>query len=135
MTSRLHPPRGDEGAISNPLAVRANVRDARSYFERLNGAAPPVLCIVDVYLPDGENGIDFLRWLRAQPEPFGSLFVMVYTVSADTKHAAEAERLGDVRLVRKPVTEDTLTHAVLALGFVITNTSPALGAERRIEPR
>jgi DNA-binding NarL/FixJ family response regulator len=80
--------------ISNPLAVRTNVSAARSYFEHLRGRDRPALCIVDVYLPNGESGIDFLRWLRAQPEPIGSLPLMIYTVSAGGAHAAEAERLG-----------------------------------------
>jgi len=121
--------------ISNPLAVRTSVSHARSYFERLDGSTAPALCIVDVYLPDGESGIDFLRWLRAQPAPIGSLPVMVYTVSMDAAHVTEAERLGGVRFVRKPVTEGTLTHAVLALGFVITSTTAERGAERRIARR
>jgi CheY-like chemotaxis protein len=121
--------------ISNPLEIRSTVSDARAYFEQLDGKPKPALCIVDVYLPNGETGLDFLAWLRRRPSPLNSVPALMYTVSNDKVHAANAANLGSVLFVRKPVTEETLTDAVLRLGFVITNTAFGSGPTRVIEPR
>jgi CheY-like chemotaxis protein len=88
-----------------------------------------------MYLPNGETGLDFLAWLRRQPSPLNTVPAVMYTVSTDKVHAARAANLGSVLFVRKPVTEETLTDAVLRLGFVITNTAHGSGPTRVIEPR
>src|SRR5215217_5373296 len=53
--------------ITNPLMVFETVEQAR---QGVGGfqmhVHNPVLLILDLYLPGGESGLDFLRWLRKQ---------------------------------------------------------------------
>jgi CheY-like chemotaxis protein len=121
--------------IDNPLEVRATVADARNYFTSLDGTYHPALCLLDIYLPDGETGLDFLAWLRRQPPPIRELPVMIFSVSTDEAHRMSATALRSVIFLTKPVTEAALTDAVLALGFVITTNVSGGRARRIIEPR
>ena len=121
--------------IVNPLVIKATAAEARAYVQSLHHDVLPVLCVVDVYLPNGESGLDFLAWLRRQPPPLGELPSMIFTVSNSPTHKVEASALRSVLFLSKPATEETFTNAVLALGFVITSTAVGGGTRRLIERR
>jgi CheY-like chemotaxis protein len=125
----------EKASIKNPLVVCNKAAKARDQLTRMPPGDYPVLVIVDIFLPGKESGLDFLSWLRAQPSPLGDTAAMIYSISAQSKHAAVAEALGSVVFLRKPVTEDALANAAQALGFVITTTRAAGRTERVITPR
>ena len=124
-----------QAKIANPLVVHSRAADARAYLQQLDASGLPVLCIVDVYLPNGESGLEFLSWLRRQAPPLGDLPAMMFTVSTSPSHKMEASALRSVIFLSKPATEDMLTNAVLALGFVITTTASGAGTRRVVDRR
>jgi DNA-binding response OmpR family regulator len=106
--------------IVNPVIEFSTARSARRHFADPS-AESPVLVISDVNLPGGETGIDFLRWLRKQRSPLESTPAMMLTGSEREDDRSEAESLGSIYFLRKPVTEERLTTAVQSLGFVISS--------------
>ena len=53
--------------IANQLVVCTTAQEAREYLLS-SGNEPPGLAIVDIYLPNGESGLDFLRWRSSNEE-------------------------------------------------------------------
>jgi CheY-like chemotaxis protein len=125
----------EKAGIANPLVVRTRVHEAREYLEGVAPAMLPALCIVDLHLPNGETGLDFVKWLRRRPSPLADLPVMIFTVSASPKHKRDASDLRAVTFLTKPITEKTLTDAAQALGFVITSNVAGMHPRRVIERR
>jgi CheY-like chemotaxis protein len=113
-----------EGAkIENPLVVCASADEAREALRRHQRSAAPVLFILDVNLVGGETGVDFLEWLRRQPEPLGSTPAMMLSGSERPDDRAMAQRLGATRFLQKPVMAEKLAEAVQALGFVVVTSA------------
>jgi CheY-like chemotaxis protein len=125
----------EKASIKNPLVVCKTGAAAREQLERMRRTEYPALVIVDIFLPGKESGLDFLKWLRRQPPPVGDIAAMIYSVSTEAKHSEEAQALGSIVFLRKPVTEKALADAAQALGFVIVTTRKVGGMERVIAPR
>jgi DNA-binding NarL/FixJ family response regulator len=119
--------------IKNPLMTCRTPAGARKQLAKMGAGELPILLICDIFLPGRENGIDFLRWLRVQPPPLGTMPAMVYSVSDRPEHADEARALGSIVFLRKPVTEETLAVAVQSLGFVVAAASGEAKMERVIQ--
>ena len=113
----------EKGRIRNPLITCPTANGARKRLARMQRDELPILAIVDIFLPGRENGLDFLRWLRSQPEPLGATPAMIYTASTQSEHVDEAGQIGSVVFLRKPVSEETLSSAVQSLGFVVATTA------------
>lgn len=109
--------------IVNPLLVFGSATEARRHLDASGPEEHPVLFILDVQLDNNESGIDFLRWLRAQPAPLADAPAMIVSASDDPADRKDSDLLGAAHFLRKPVTEEALTHAVQALGFVLVVTS------------
>jgi CheY-like chemotaxis protein len=109
----------DGARIVNPLVQFQTASDARRHFETVGAKEPPALCILDANLAAGESGIDFLSWLRRQSAPLSTTPVMMLTGSSSPQDREQAELLGAVHFLRKPVDEGKLTAAVQSLGFVV----------------
>jgi CheY-like chemotaxis protein len=124
----------EKSRIVNRLVVCQTAKRAKSYLEQANGDYP-ALALVDVHLPNGESGIDFLRWLRKQPAPLGILPVIVFTISQADQRRAEAVALKWAIYLQKPATEQGVANAVQTLGFVVTTTVAGGLTQRVIEPR
>lgn len=120
--------------IANPLVVFGMASQARQHFADTR-ADLPALFIVDVNLAGGENGIDFLRWVRQQQPPLSTTPAMMLTGSTRPEDQNEAERLGSVHFLIKPVTGDTVTSAVQSLGFVVAALGSDFTMQRTIERR
>ena len=120
--------------IVNPLLCFKTASEAREHFATSRAFALPALFVVDVNLAGGENGIEFLRWLRQQPGPLGSTPSMMLTGSRRPTDRQQAEALGSTHFLYKPVTEETLTLAMQSLGFLIVSLT-GLTTERTIERR
>lgn len=121
--------------ISNALITVTSAAEARAALlspprDRLQ----PVLFILDVELPGGESGVDFLRWLRRQDEPLASTPAMMLTGTGRASHDA-SRALGSHFYLEKPVSPEQLANAVQALGFVVLTTADSGGAVRIIERR
>jgi DNA-binding response OmpR family regulator len=112
--------------IANPIVAFASATQARSYLGDARSMARPAIVILDVALAGGETGLAFLRWLRAKPLPLGTVPAMMLTASASAADRDEAEMLGSIYFLHKPVTAATLTAAVESLGCAITNRSGVL---------
>ena len=120
--------------IANEVVVVTTAQEAKNYLLSRSDHAPG-LAVIDLYLPNGESGLDFLRWLRSRPEAFAAMPAMVFTQSGSHTHKAEAENLGSLRFVTKPVNEASLSEAVQSLGFVVMTTTDGGRLRRVIEPR
>jgi DNA-binding response OmpR family regulator len=120
--------------IVNPVISFTAAKQARRHFVETAAFEMPALFVLDVNLAGGETGIAFLRWLRKQRSPFGSTPTMMLTGSDSPKDRAEAELLGSIYFLHKPVSEDTLIAAVQSLGFLLTRL-PGPSLERAIERR
>ena len=120
--------------IVNPILGFATATQARQHFAESGAFTPPALFVMDVSLAGRETGIEFLRWLRQQRTPLGSTPTMMLTGSDRLADRAEAERLGSIAFLTKPVSEDTLIAAVRSLGFLL-NAMPGRTPERTIERR
>jgi CheY-like chemotaxis protein len=124
----------DQAHIVNPLLRFATTGEVRRHFDETATFAIPALFVIDVRLPGGETGLDLLRWLRQQPLPLGSTPTMMLSGSRRSADHDEAELLGSMLYLHKPVTEEALTAAVQSLGFVISSLT-GLSIERTIERR
>jgi CheY-like chemotaxis protein len=121
--------------IANPLIIFQTADHARQHFDESHRVDLPALFIVDVNLIAGETGIDFLRWLRQQRAPLGSTPTMMLTGSTRPEDRDQADLLGSVYFLLKPVSADTVTSAVQSLGFVVSNLAPDFTVQRTIERR
>ena len=124
----------EKACIVNPIVRFQTATRARSHFGQSGTPELPVVFVMDVHLAGGETGIEFLRWLREQPSPLGSTPTMMLTGSANPEDQREAESLGAIYFLRKPVTQENLTNAVQSLGFVVSSLT-GFGSMRRIEPK
>jgi len=98
----------------------------------LQGPATINLVISDWHMPS-ETGLDFLRWVRAQPK-FQALPFLMLTTEQERSHVLEAARVGIQGYIFKPVQKATLFQKLNELGFVsapsvteakpITETTP-----------
>jgi CheY-like chemotaxis protein len=71
----------------------------------------PELILLDGYMPQ-MDGIQFLRWLRAQPN--GAIpYVLFCSSSIDVVDVAEAMRLGADKHHPKPIAADDLAAALM----------------------
>jgi two-component system response regulator len=90
-----------------PVVFRADAASAMRYLEDCLGyerrllAPLPALIILDLRL-DAESGFGFLRRVREHAK-LRALTVLVFSGSSDPRDRAEAERLGALRFVSKPV--------------------------------
>jgi DNA-binding response OmpR family regulator len=125
----------DKAHIANPIIVLQSASQARLHFDEARRAETPALFVLDVNLAGGESGIDLLRWLREQPPPLGTTPVMMLTGSTRVEDRSEAELLGSVYYLLKPVSADTMTSAVQSLGFVVSNLASDFTMKRTIERR
>ena len=125
----------DKANIANPIVRFQSSTQARQHFDEGHRVETPALFILDVNLAGGESGIDFLRWLREQPPPLGTTPVMMLTGSTRVEDRSEAELLGSVYYLLKPVSADTVTSAVQSLGFVVSNLGSDFTMKRTIERR
>jgi CheY-like chemotaxis protein len=125
----------EKSQIANELIVFTTVQQAKQFIETANDARVPALAIVDLYLPNGETGLDFTGWLRQRESPASGIPVMMFSVSNAEKHRLEASALRSVTFLTKPVTEESLAAAAQALGFVVTTTVAGGHVKRVIEPR
>ena len=123
--------------IENPVVVFSTATEAQEQILSPSyTAAIPVLFMLDMHLPGGLTGLEFLRWLRQQGLPVASTPAMMLTGSDRDDHRAESRRLGANVYLQKPVTEERLTEAVQALGFVVvTNLVSGQMGFRIIERR
>jgi CheY-like chemotaxis protein len=124
----------DQAHIVNPLLRFATAGETRRHFADNARFAMPALFVIDVSLPGGETGLDLLRWLRQQRGPLGSTPAMMLSASDRPADRDEAERLGSMLYLHKPVTEEALTAAVQSLGFVISSLT-GYSVERTIARR
>jgi CheY-like chemotaxis protein len=111
--------------LENPLVIAPTVTDA----QKLCAAEPPVLVLLDVYL-QRRSGLDFLAWLRAQPQPTSDTPVVILSSSMDQTHRSRAQALRASLFLGKPVTEEMLAEAIVAFGLVRT-TEVKRGRRRR----
>lgn len=124
-----------DAKISNALITVPSAAEARAaLLAPSRGRLEPVLFILDVELPGGESGVDFLRWVRQQDEPLASTPAMMLTGTGRAAHPA-SRALGSHFYLEKPVSPEQLANAVQALGFVVLTTADSGGAVRIIERR
>jgi DNA-binding response OmpR family regulator len=71
----------------------------------------PDILILDLGLP-GMDGLDFLRWLTAQSQPWRKTPVVVFTANADRSVATRAFSLGAREVKVKPVDFGELVEVV-----------------------
>lgn len=109
----------ESARIRNHVVACRDAAEARRVLTREGGSPTPALLILDVHL-GGESGIEFLRWVRSQPDPLGKTPVMMLTSSQRQEHVTEATALGAMWFLSKPVTETQLLEALRELGFAVT---------------
>ena len=120
--------------IVNPLVIRAREYEAREYLTGAAGESQlPAVILVDVYLRGSRSGLEFLDWVRSQPEPVRGLPVMILTVSTDHTHQARASKLGAALFLFKPITADVLVEGLQRLGLVVTRSGSGSSERAMIE--
>ena len=124
----------EKAHIVNPLVHFQTPAEARDHFTRTTHFDVPALFVMDVNLGGVETGIQFLHWLRQQPPPLGSTPAMMLSGSRRGGDRQEAESLGSIHFLNKPVTEAALTTAIESLGFLIVSLTGYV-TERTIERR
>jgi CheY-like chemotaxis protein len=111
----------ESAQIRNQVVACRDADEARRLLTRDSAVPPPALFILDLHLPARESGIDFLRWIRAQPAPLGTTPVMIVTGSERPGDLASARSLGAMWFLQKPVTQAQLLEAVGALGLTVVS--------------
>jgi CheY-like chemotaxis protein len=105
-----------EGAgIRQPLVVFDTAPAARAYHVNSYPRPAPVLFLIDQQLIGSETGLDFLRWVRHQAPPLGPTPAIMLTASDRPEDRDDAEFLGAIYYLQKPVTHETLAMAVQSL--------------------
>jgi two-component system response regulator FixJ len=95
--------------------------NAQSFIEALPGLA--FGCVVsDVRMP-GLDGIEFLKWMKAQNSPFP---ILIMTGHGDVPLAVEAMKLGAVDFLEKPFEDDRL---ITMIESAIHQAEPAAKSE------
>jgi len=121
--------------IQNPLSVFTSGEQACEHLRPERGTPLPVLAVLDLHLAGDATGLDVLCWIRQQPGPLGATPVLILTGSDRPEDRDEGRRLGAMLYLQKPVTEESLTRAVQALGFVITTTAAGGQTQRIVQRR
>jgi CheY-like chemotaxis protein len=116
--------------LVNDIDVATNADAAKTYVKH----KMPALIISDIYLP-GETGIDFLHWLREQPQPLGSVPVIMMSVSTDTVHHMRASALRALLFMTKPIKREVLVDQLRGLGLLVTHIPQGEQAGIMIEYR
>src|SRR5690349_19787612 len=70
----------------------------------------PKLILLDVMMPDG-NGLDFCRWIKAQPG-LEAIPVLILSAISDDETVQDALEMGAVNFIHKPFTFDELKEKV-----------------------
>src|SRR5262245_23726176 len=87
-----------DASVINPIVLVKNGEEAMAYFMGIGAYKNrsefplPSLVLLDLKLP-GMSGIEFLRWLRQQPE-MGKTRVIVLTSSSLTRDVNDAYQAG-----------------------------------------
>lgn len=81
---------------------------------------------VDWHMPV-MDGLEFVAALRARPEPWSSLPVMVVSTESDTDHISQALATGADEYLIKPFTPDAVSEKLDLLGIPVS--------EGRMRPR
>ena len=96
----------EETGLGNRLQVVRSAEEAKTYLkgesvyqERMQYPLP-ALILLDLKMP-GEDGFEFLSWLRAQTE-FKKIPVVVLTASDESKDMTKAYQLGANSFLTKP---------------------------------
>lgn len=116
----------DVARITNPVIVCQSADEARRELAGVLSVLP-ALFMLDIKLAGNETGLDFLRWLRAQPSPLGATPAMMLTGSDRPEHRQATLELGALFFLQKPITAADLTEAVRTLGLVVVTTSGLSG--------
>jgi len=124
----------EKAQIANPILAFSSAQEARRYLEELRPITPPALFILDITLAGGETGIAFLAWLREQPSPLGATPAMMLTGSERRHERDEAEMLGSICFLHKPVTEEAILSAVQSLNLTLRASDRDAGLDSQ-EPR
>jgi CheY-like chemotaxis protein len=96
----------EETGLGNRLQAVGSAGEAKAYlrgesvYRERNQYPLPALILLDLKMP-GEDGFDFLSWLRAQPE-FKKIPVVVLTASDESKDMTKAYQLGANSFLMKP---------------------------------
>lgn len=108
-----------EAQVVNPLVVIRNGEEAMAYFMGIGAYKNrsefplPSMVLLDLKLP-GMGGIEFLKWLRAQPG-FGKTRVVVLTSSNLTRDVNDAYQAGANSFLVKPIDFENLVQIGSAL--------------------
>ena len=116
-----------DGKVANRLSVVSDGVEALLYLRRAHPytqAHRPDLVLLDLNLPR-KSGREVLAEIRRDPQ-FGTLPVAIVTASASEEDHREAQRLGAICYVTKPIGVDELIGIVLLVqDFAITVISVA----------
>jgi len=126
----------EERGLVNEVVVARDGVEAVEYLERrgrfaAEPAGDPAVVLLDIKMPR-MDGLDLLRWIRAQPR-LRALPVVMLTSSREERDIVESYQLGVNAYVVKPVAFDEFMQAVRALGlfWAILNEPPPGTALRR----
>jgi CheY-like chemotaxis protein len=111
-----------ETGISHPARIFSRGEEMiDALIEVLRGAAPPLVCFVDVRMP-GMNGFDVLRWIRCQHALDGMPVVMLSS-SEEARDVNEAAHYGAQCYLAKFPTGAQL-HEIVAEAERVAAASP-----------
>jgi CheY-like chemotaxis protein len=98
----------DKCKLENPVQVVENGDKAIAYLQGAGGYGDrekfpfPSVILLDLKMP-GLDGFTVLEWIRKQPDPTGSLRVIVLTGSEDIRDVNKAYQMGANSFLVKPV--------------------------------
>ena len=96
------------------------------FFNRRHQPNETYLILLDIRMPK-VDGIEVLRWLKADPE-FRKLSVIMLTTPDDSREVERCHQLGCSVYIQKPVDYDRFAEAIRRLGlFVPLLAVPAIG--------
>lgn len=114
--------------VANSVSV---ARDGAEALERIFGATPPSLVLLDLKLPH-VPGLEILRRMKADPRT-RSVPVIVVTSSLEDRDFAESYRLGAKSYIIKPADFPQLAEAVRQIGLRWALLRPAAKEGRRVD--
>jgi CheY-like chemotaxis protein len=119
--------------VTNRLQVVSDGREAIDYlagngsFSERDKHALPGLIVLDLNLPH-RNGLDVLRWIRANPST-ETVIVVVFTSSSAERDVHEAYLLGANSYVIKPSNPDQVADVLSAIKIYWLTTNHAASPE------
>jgi len=113
--------------VLNEVHVATSGEEAMDFLSQQGeyaNAARPGLILLDIKLP-GMDGIEFLRWIKADPK-LKPIPVVVLTTSAGEKEIVESYRCGANSYIVKPVDFAQFVKAIkdLKLYWMVVNSLP-----------